>query len=70
MVTRLDQAALDRSHSIAAKIIVILTEDRLQQQPDFDVFRLHGRYSGHVCYLGIHTRTSEISFSTSSGLAM
>ena len=70
MVTRLDEAALDRRHGIAAEIIVILAEHSLQQQPDLDILCLLRSGNGQVSYLGIHTRTSEISFSTSSGLAM
>jgi hypothetical protein len=39
---------------------------RLQQEAYLDVLKLLGK----LCHLGIQTRTSESSFSTSSGFAI
>ena len=65
---RLTQAPLDRGHGIAAEIVVVARIKRFQQQADLDVldFLHHGR----IPHRGIQTRTSDSSFSTSSGFAM
>ena len=68
LLARLPEPALDRSHRVVAEIIVVANEQGLQQQPDFDVLDLCGRAGFR--HFGIHTRTRDRSFSTSSGFAM
>ena len=48
---------------------MVLQVDRVEQQLQLDVERLDGTLRPSV-YFGIQTRTSDSSFSTSSGLAM
>ena len=68
LLARLLQAPLDRGHGVVAEIVVVSPIQRFQQQLDFDVFDfLRHR---NVSHRGIQTRTSESSFSTSSGFAI
>ncbi len=73
MVARLQQPPLDRGHGVAAEIVVIALEDGFQQQAHLDIVRAfvcRGRQFCGGVHRGIQTRTSEISFSTSKGLAI
>ncbi len=60
------QASLQRCERILPEVVVILQEDRVDEEPELDV-EVRGR---QIAYFGIHTRTSDSSLSTSSGFAM
>lgn len=61
---RLQQPAFDRCTRIMPEIVMIVAIQGIQQQLDLDILDV---FAGH---LGIHTRTSDSSLSTSIGLAM
>jgi hypothetical protein len=64
----LPQPPPDRAHRVISEIIMVAQIKRLQQQSDLDFLRRTRLVlTGH---LGIQTRTSDSSLSTSSGLAM
>src|SRR5664279_4154913 len=65
---RRGEPALHRGASVGAKVVVVLEIDRVDQESPLDL-EIARRGVGDR-YFGIHTRTSERSFSTSSGLAM
>src|SRR6185437_16946835 len=58
------EAPLERRLRVAPEVVVVLLEDRVEQERQLDV---GGRPGVH---LGIHTLASDSSLSTSSGLAM
>ena len=58
--------ALERRGGVLAEVVVIFQVDRIDQQTQLDVRGAAPRGR----HFGIQTRTSESSFSTSSGLAM
>ena len=64
------QPPLERRLRVAPEVIVVAVVDGVDQQALLDVCGagLAVRHGG--AYLGIHTRTRDSSFSTSSGLAM
>ena len=62
-------APAEGGRRIAAEIIVVELVDRLDEQVKFD-FESPARGGFRGLYLGIHTRTSDSSFSTSRGFAM
>ena len=68
------QAPLERRLRIAAKVKVVPVVNGLDQQALLNVqsggFAVRHGGLGNGFYLGIQTRTSDSSFSTSSGLAM
>ena len=65
---RLDDAALERCARVIAEIMVIAEVNFLEQRlSDAAAARVQIK-RGHVC-LGIHTRISDNSLSTSIGLA-
>ena len=68
-VQRRFQAPAQRCGRVLAKIIVIHVIDGVDQELEFNIEFLPDLAAGR-CYFGIHTRTKESSFSTSSGLAM
>src|SRR3569832_830138 len=61
------QPPLERSDGITAKVVVVLEIDCVEKKAELEVDILVKHNS---CYFGIHTRTNDRSFSTSSGLAM
>lgn len=67
----LGQPAFEGGLRVAAEVMVVLQVERLEQQPQLDVELLR-RHVEHARPhpLGIQTRRSDSSFSTSSGLAM
>ena len=64
------QPPLERRLRVAPEVVVVAVVDGIDQQALLDVGGA-GLAMGHGgAYLGIHTRTRDSSFSTSSGLAM
>ena len=68
MPHRRAQPPLERGGRIPTEVVVIRAVDRLDELLELEVEVLFVHGSTH--YLGIQTRTSDRSFSTSSGFAM
>lgn len=63
------QATAKRSRCVVAKVVMVEVINGIDEQPQFDIEFLGLRRVPAV-YFGIHTRTSDKSFSTSRGFAM
>jgi hypothetical protein len=63
------QTPAQRSRRVVSKVVVIHLINGVDEQPKFDIEYLP-RGLSPAAYLGIHTRTSDKSRSTSKGFAM